>query len=261
MIWIICAVIAAVIICILLIRWDDKRIVCSRHVLETNGAELRIIHLSDIHSCDFTERLLRRVSAKKPDLIIVTGDLWDRTKLRIPEMTAFMEKLAGICETVYIPGNHEFHEPQHEQIFQQLAEMGINVLRHRIMDHKGISLLGMDVLKYGAFNDAELKRLSARGGYRIAAVHFPQFYEEVYSEYDIDLVLCGHAHGGQFRIPFTKIGLYSPGLGVFPKYSEGLHERNGVKMIVSRGIGNSRFPFRLFNPPEMIVIDLRSKKA
>lgn len=259
--WIIFAVIAAVIICIFLIRWDDRRIVRSRYVLETDREGMRIVHLSDIHSCDFTDRVIKRVCAENPDLIVVTGDLWDRTKLNIPDMTAFMKRLANICDTVYIPGNHEFHEPQHEQIFQQLAELGVNVLRHRIMDFKGVSILGMDVLKYGAFNEAELKRLEKRGGYRIAAAHFPQFFEEVYSEYDIDLVLCGHAHGGQFRIPFTKIGLYSPGMGIFPKYSEGLHERGGVKMIVSRGIGNSRFPFRLFNPPEMIVIDLRSRKA
>lgn len=258
MIPVLCAVAAAILIFIW-VRLDDRRIVRTRYTLQTDGTSCRIVHLSDLHSCEFTDRLFRRVCAEDPDLIVITGDLWDRTKLRIPEMTDFAEKLAGICETVYIPGNHEFHAPEHECIFQQLEKSGVHVLRHRIMDFDGFSLLGMDILKYGAFNDAELKRLSARGGYRIAAAHFPQFYEEVYSEYDIDLVLCGHAHGGQFRIPFIKVGLYSPGMGVFPKYSEGLHERNGVKMIVSRGIGNSRFPFRLFNPPEMIVIDLRSK--
>ena len=259
MIWIAAAAIA-VIICILVFL-DNRRIVSSRYIFMTEGASRRIVHLSDIHSCKFTDKLLARVHAESPDLIIITGDLWDRSKLRIPEMISFIGSLAKVCDTVYLPGNHEFHHAEHEQIFQQIERSGVQVLRHRIMDCDGISVLGMDMLKYGAFSDAELTRLQQRPGYRIAAAHFPQLFDEVYSQYDIDLVLCGHAHGGQFRIPFIKIGLYSPEMGVFPKYSEGLHERSGVKMIVSRGIGNSRFPFRLFNPPEMIVIDLRSKEA
>jgi len=260
MIWIPVAAFAVIFICIL-VYLDNRRIAHSHHVLATQGISRRIVHLSDIHSCSFTDKLLERVRKENPELIIVTGDLWDRSKLRVPEMIAFIRRLAEICDTVYSPGNHEFHEPEHEQIFRQIEKIGIHVLRHRIMDFRGVSVLGMDLLKYGAFNDAELKRLEHCSGFRIAAAHFPQFFEDIYSQYDIDLVLCGHAHGGQFRIPFLKIGLYSPGMGVFPKYSEGLHKLNGVKMIVSRGIGNSRFPFRLFNPPEMIVVDLRSKEA
>ena len=174
-------------------------------------------------------------------------------------MMDFAEKLCGICKVVYVPGNHEFHEPDHEQIFLQLSARGAEVLRHRILQMDDLQILGIDMLQYGAFTRQELERLEQREGFRMVAAHYPHDFEKIYAGRKIDLVLCGHAHGGQFRIPFVKKGIYSPGQGLFPKYSEGLHELDGVKMIVSRGIGNSRFPFRLFNCPEVIVIDLKKE--
>jgi Predicted phosphohydrolases len=80
----------------------------------------------------------------------------------------------------------------------------------------------------------------------------------VYSANDVDLVFCGHAHGGQIRLPVVK-GLYAPHQGVNPKYTEGMHEQNGTTMVVSRGLGNSRFPFRVFNHPEVVAVELRSE--
>ena len=238
---------------------NNTCIVCSRHEIHTQKAQGRILHLSDLHSCRFTERLKKRILREKPDLIVITGDLWDRKKRRIHRMVCYAEELCRICPVVYVPGNHEFHEPDHERIFAQMKQRGIDVLRHRIKAYGGITVLGMDLLKYGAFTQQELKRLEQAEGFRLAAAHYPESFERIFAGREIDLVLCGHAHGGQFRIPFLKKGLYSPGQGVFPRYSEGLHEKDGVKMIVSRGIGNSRFPFRLFNLPEIVVIDLKRK--
>lgn len=254
MIWI-CAVLVGVIVCTILI--SNNCITVSRHEIRTEQGQGCIVHLSDIHSCRFTERLRKRVEKEAPDLIVITGDLWDRTKRDIPRMLDFAEKLCGIGRVVYVPGNHEFHEPEHEQIFLQLQKKGAEVLRHRIITVGEIHLLGLDQLKYGAFTEQELQRLEAREGFRMVLAHYPQDFETVYAGRKIDLVLCGHAHGGQFRIPFVKKGIYSPGQGIFPKYSEGSHEKDGVKMIVSRGIGNSRFPFRLFNTPEIVVIRLK----
>ncbi|MDE6613711.1 MAG: hypothetical protein K2K28_04075 [Clostridia bacterium] len=85
--------------------------------------------------------------------------------------------------------------------------------------------------------------------------HEPQYFEN-YVKAGFPLTLCGHAHGGQWRIPFTGRGLYAPKQGRFPKYTQGLHEKEGRKMIISRGLGNSEFPLRLFNRPEIVVIDL-----
>lgn len=240
---------------------NNRLIVCSRHTILTEKAAGRILHLSDLHSCRFTRRLYQKIQREQPSLILITGDLWDRRKRDIPRMVDFAASLSAICPVGYVPGNHEFHDPEHEQIFLQMEKRGIHVLRHRTECFSEFAVLGMDWMCYGAFSPQELSRLSRRPEYRIAAVHYPEFFETLYADYDIDLVLCGHAHGGQFRIPFLKKGIYSPDQGLFPRYSEGLHEQNGVKMIVSRGIGNSRFPFRLWNPPEIVVIDLKRSIA
>ena len=81
----------------------------------------------------------------------------------------------------------------------------------------------------------------------------------LYSRYNIDLVFTGHAHGGQIRLPFIG-GLYAPGQGVFPKYTDGVHEKNGTTMIISRGIGSSIFPFRINNNPEIISVTLKKAR-
>ena len=86
--------------------------------------------------------------------------------------------------------------------------------------------------------------------------HRPEFFE-LYASYKFDLVLSGHAHGGQFVLPFLG-GLFAPGQGFFPKYDAGLFEKNGTNMIVSRGIGNSIIPLRVNNRPEVILIELHS---
>lgn len=80
----------------------------------------------------------------------------------------------------------------------------------------------------------------------------------MYHEQDIDLVFSGHAHGGQFRVPIIK-GLYAPHQGVLPKYTEGVYTMGSTQLHVSRGLGNSRFPYRLFNHPEIIKVTLRCK--
>lgn len=249
----------ALFLLIFLIHLGNVHITYSHHTIFTEDAEERILHLSDLHSCKFTEKLAQKIRREHPTLIVITGDLWDRKKKEIPRMIAFAETLRKICPVIYVPGNHEFHEPTHESIFTLLEKKDIAVLRHRILEIGGLQILGLDHLKYSAFTAQEFARLKKRNGFRIVAAHYPHFFEMSYVNSGADLVLCGHAHGGQFRIPFTHRGLYSPGQGIFPKYSEGIHEKNGVKMVISRGIGNSRFPFRLFNPPEIVIIDLERK--
>lgn len=95
-----------------------------------------------------------------------------------------------------------------------------------------------------------------KDGYNILLTHRPEGFE-IYKDYDIDLVLSGHAHGGQARIPFTNISVIAPNQGIFPKYTKGPYESNGTKMHVSAGIGNSLIPIRIFNPSELIQIDIK----
>ena len=80
-----------------------------------------------------------------------------------------------------------------------------------------------------------------------------------YVKENIDLAFTGHAHGGQIIIPFLRQGIFAPNQGFFPKYTEGMHEKDGTVMVVSRGLGNSSFPFRIFNRPELIEVTLTVK--
>jgi len=103
--------------------------------------------------------------------------------------------------------------------------------------------------------DAKLKALLIEDStYTVLLSHRPELFD-VYADNNIDLVLSGHAHGGQVRLPFID-GLAAPNQGLFPQYSEGVHENNRTKMVVSRGLGNSIFPIRINNRPELVVFTL-----
>lgn len=216
--------------------------------------DCRVMFISDVHSKRVEKRLAKRIAKYAPTALFVGGDLWDRKKHSIEKDIDFLADIAKDIPVFYSPGNHDYSFSEREQMLTALAKKGINVLRAEKAELFGMEIVGFDRLRYSNFLNGALFKKTQK--FRIMLTHFPQYFEE-YAQLDIDLILAGHAHGGQFRIPFLKKGLYSPGQGIFPKYSEGMHENNGTKLIVSRGIGNTnRFPFRLFNPPEVIVIDL-----
>ena len=232
----------------------------TKHEIATHkiARKVRFLLISDIHSKKVQGPLENIVKKNTPDCIVIAGDLWDRKKARVKECVKMVSALSKYAKVVYTPGNHDYSYPQREQMFNALRKEGISVLRADTREICGIQLVGIDYLSYRIFMKNVLKQYTDR--YRVLLTHFPQYFCSEYIKYGVDLVLCGHAHGGQFRMPFTHRGLYSPGQGLFPKYTEGMHECNETKMLVSRGIGNSnRFPFRLFNPPEAVIIDLVPK--
>ena len=95
-------------------------------------------------------------------------------------------------------------------------------------------------------------------GYRILLAHRPDAIDE-YRQMDFDLILSGHAHGGQWRIPGWINGVYAPGQGLFPRYAGGLYLLDDLAFIVSRGLSNNTWVPRIFNPPELVVIELTGK--
>lgn len=162
---------------------------------------------------------------------------------------------------------------------EELRKIGFTVLLNEIATDRTndnlIQILGLDenqanfedykARKNGTFIYKDMSpyfnRLDTKSGYKIVLSHFPENFRAVaennYEKYDFDLQLSGHAHGGQFKLPF--IGpVFSPGQGLFPKYAQGEHG-DRPKLIVSRGIGNAEFPFRLFNHPEINVITISKK--
>lgn len=242
-------------------------------------------------------QVIERTAACSPDFIVITGDLVDSKVYSSQnsalaagtgqepagqEMLSFVEQLLSIAPVWFVYGNHEMillDDPQNNPFKLALQEMGVEILNNRavILEKGGesIQMLGVQdpatLYKDPVFSDAGnnteekmhtlLKAVTqeiTEDGFTILLSHRPETFA-VYQQYPVDLVLTGHAHGGQFRIPFLG-GLYAPGQGYFPRYTSGLYEENGCSMIVGRGIGNSIIPFRIFNEPEIVSVVLKCKK-
>lgn len=236
---------------------------------------IRIVQLSDLHSKPF-KKVLKKVDEIKPDIICVTGDYINDREKNKKKMLKYAKALVARAKVYYITGNHERRLDNFDELMNELAEVGFIVLLNRvsIYNDKGfeIDFLGLDenqadfddykARKKGTFEYKDMspyfKQLDELGGYKMVLSHFPENFMGVkemnYSQYDFDLQLSGHAHGGQFCLPF--IGpVYSPGQGLKPKYAKGSFG-DRPKLIVSRGLGNAEFPFRLFNHPEINVINI-----
>lgn len=236
---------------------------------------LKIVQLSDLHSKPFN-KVLKKTQELNPDIICITGDYINDKCKNKDKMLSFGKELVKIAKVYYITGNHERRLENFDSIMQELSDIGFIVLLNRISvyNDKGfdVNILGLDenqadfkdykARKNGTFVYKDMSpyfaELENNSGFKIVLSHFPENFENVkemnYSQYNFDIQLSGHAHGGQFCLPF--IGpVFSPGQGLFPKYAKGSFG-DRPKLIVSRGLGNAEFPFRLFNHPEINVINI-----
>lgn len=221
-----------------------------------------IAQISDLHNAQFGENnrdLLRLLSDTKPDLIVITGDLLDSRYTDMESALAFAKKLVKIAPCYYVTGNHEARISDYGDFEKQLSEIGVTVLRNTSLtlerESQTITLAGIDDPSFlgNTLFSKKLEQLSSEG-FTILLSHRPEYFEQ-YCRYSFDLVLSGHAHGGQFRIPFLG-GLVAPGQGFFPEYDGGIYTSGTTTMAVSRGLGNSILPIRLNNPPEILLITL-----
>ena len=228
----------------------------------------KIAHVSDLHNAVFgrkNEKLLSLIRAAEPDIIAITGDLIDSRHTDIDSALAFVEAAAEIAPVYYVTGNHE-SRLDFDEIEPRLIAAGARVLRNEAEDigHGGerIRLAGIDdpsFIRTGGTSEeraaAELEQLGDGGGtFTVLLAHRPELVE-VYAEYGAGLVLSGHAHGGQVRLPLLG-GLYAPGQGLLPEYDSGLYSLGETQMVVSRGLGNSVAPLRVNNRPELVIVTL-----
>ena len=238
---------------------------------EFNG--FTIVQVSDLHNADFgtnQENLLHAVQKASPDIIAVTGDLIDSSHTDVAKAMEFISGAIDIAQVYYVTGNHEAWSDQYAVLKQQLLHAGVVILDNKELwinnGTASIQLLGLsdpdftgDDASYeiSAQMSTKLKALRNEDSrYTVLLSHRPELLE-VYAENGIDLVLTGHAHGGQVRLPFVG-GLVAPNQGFFPKYTEGIYEKEQTKMLVSRGLGNSVIPLRVNNRPELVVVTLKS---
>ena len=231
----------------------------------------RIAQVSDLHNAEFGEgnsKLLELLSQTEPDIIVLTGDLIDSRNTDIEIALAFAREAMKIAPVYFVSGNHEARVIEYEDLKMGLSEAGVNVLENQIVEitreGESITLMGIDDPSFQEnylFGDSEgvakqaietLLRVS--DGYTVLLSHRPELFD-LYVETGMDLVFSGHAHGGQFRLPFIG-GLVAPNQGFFPKYDAGQFTEENTTMIVSRGVGNSIVPLRFNNRPEIIVVML-----
>ena len=238
-------------------------------------AGFRIAQVSDLHNKDFGEgygQLLTLLSQINPDIIVVTGDLIDSRQTDLDIALEFAWQAGKIARVYYVSGNHEARVPEYEDLKTGLVKAGVVILENQKVqitrEGESITLMGIDDPSFQEdylFGDSESVARQAiedlkneSDGYTVLLSHRPELFN-LYVDTGMDLVFSGHAHGGQFRLPFIG-GLVAPNQGFFPEYDAGQFNEENTTMIVSRGVGNSIIPIRFNNRPEIVLVTLRNMK-
>lgn len=274
----ICILSGILLILIVWAAWGNAALELNTYTISSRGLPdafdgYRIAQVSDLHNAEFgdgNQRLLDMLREAEPDMIAITGDLIDSRKTNIAVALAFAEEAVRIAPCYYVSGNHEARVPEYRELKAGLEAAGVTVLDDARVEieifGKSITVIGVNDPSFhadyltsdAAVMDRKLSELSSEdASFTILLSHRPELFD-TYAAHDMDLVLTGHAHGGQFRLPLIG-GLIAPNQGLFPKYDDGLYSEGNTNMIVSRGLGNSIIPFRFNNRPEVVLIELKSQ--
>ncbi|WP_395761600.1 metallophosphoesterase [Bacillus sp. 3G2] len=231
----------------------------------------KILQISDLHNKQFGDNqdvLIQKIKSIDPDVIAITGDLIDSKSYDAEVSMQLIREIVKKYPVYFVTGNHEQWSGKYNRLEKELKKYDVNVLRN---EHVGIqkgeqeiNLLGIDDPEFVTGNRDEgniiideIKKAKIEmqpDTYNVLLSHRPEFLTE-YAKEKVDLVLSGHAHGGQVRLPFIG-GLVAPNQGIIPTYTAGLYEKQNTSMVVSRGLGNSIIPQRIFNRPELVVVQL-----
>lgn len=229
---------------------------------------IRLALITDLHSCDYgqgQQDLINAVNQAQPDIILFGGDMVDD---ELPEEKAyeFLAAIGAEYPSYYVSGNHEFWSNNMKYIKEKIQSFGITILegeeRTLMIEGEKINIFGIDDPEIGEQSYYEqlskAERQSPAEDFSILLAHRPERIQE-YMEYDFDLILSGHAHGGQWRIPGIIDGLLAPDQGWFPEFTGGLKQISTTDFIISRGLSreSTRIP-RIFNPPELVIIDINA---
>lgn len=254
------------------IQVNEIQIESTRIPKEFDG--YRIAHIADLHNAEFGKeqsKLLLKLHEANPDLIVITGDLIDSKTPNVTVAMDFVKAAVKIAPVYYVTGNHEAWTHKYSELKKELIKSKVKILdddkEELRKGNSAILLLGLkdpafyhlDPVEEGAMLSSKLMELKKDAqDFSLLLSHRPEHFES-YVESGIDLVLSGHAHGGQFRIPFIG-GVIAPNQGFFPKYTAGLYQDKNTAMVVSRGLGNSIIPVRINNPPEIVMVILKAGK-
>lgn len=218
--------------------------------LPTNFSGFKILHLSDIHDHKFSKSFYKQVNSLSPDIVVITGDVIDSRRYDLEKCVNNLKYLE--YPIYYVSGNHETRSGHIKEIEESLSNLGVYVLKN---ETKVLEIGDQQIFIHGIEEPTRPK--FSINGYTILLSHRTELIN-YYSRTGVDLVLSGHAHGGQINL-FGK-GLYAPNQGFMPEYTSGVHQFITYTHVINRGIGNSMFPQRLFNRPELILLTLERDK-
>lgn len=275
--WIVLAALCALLACLIpYLLWANAALTVSHVELDLLPGEgsFTIAQVSDLHNAEFgggNRELLAILEEAEPDLIAITGDLIDSRRTDPAPALAFLEGAVELAPVCYVTGNHEFRAyDAYQDLKSQMEELGVIVLENEsmVLEEVPLRVIGLDDPSFGVRSDPSatpeqilqgaLTALAPQAGEEdlrtVLLAHRPE-YVELYAQHGADLVLSGHAHGGQVRLPGVG-GLYAPGQGFLPAYTSGLYQIGETSLVVSRGLGNSLFPLRVNNRPEVMLVKL-----
>lgn len=258
----------AILVALALIALDERLILRTYTVASPKlTAEVRLAVVTDFHSSDNADDVVAMVASCAPDAVLMVGDMFDDdTANRPTERTlSLMRQLSAQYPCYYVSGNHEAWTGEMDALYQQTEEAGVKVLRMSsgVLTVRGqrIALCGIpdpyEMVYSGAPDTEEQLRQALEdvdpADFTVLLAHRPELLAK-YAQFPLDLVVSGHAHGGQVRIPGVLNGLYAPNQGWFPKLAGGAYTQDGTTLIVSRGLAvRTRLP-RIFNRPEVVLV-------
>lgn len=258
----------AMLVILMLIALDERLILRTYTVTSPKlTAEVRLAVVTDFHSSDNADDVVAMVASCAPDAVLMVGDMFDDdTQNRPTERTlSLMRQLSAQYPCYYVSGNHEAWTGEMDALYQQTEEAGVTVLRMSsgVLTVRGqrIALCGIpdpyEMVFSGAPDTEEQLRQAMENvdsaDFTVLLAHRPELLAK-YAQFPFDLVVSGHAHGGQVRIPGVLNGLYAPNQGWFPKLAGGAYTQDGTTLIVSRGLAvRTRLP-RIFNRPEVVLV-------
>ncbi len=269
-----------VIICFILLLaiylyYENSVLKITKHVIksskinkEFNG--FKIAQVSDFHNVSIkrlNNKIVNTLKMEKPDIIVITGDIVHSEAKK--HTLRFIKQIKDICDIYYVTGNHEKKMGLYDELKKDLIKENFNILENQRVEitrnNYSINILGIIDPSFASrsknsnkvINDLINKIKYDDSKYNILLSHRPEAFD-IYCDNKIDLVFTGHAHGGQMRV--CGHGLFAPDQGILPKYTSGVFNKDNTNMVVSRGIGNSKFPFRINNRPELVIVTLEGDK-
>ncbi len=244
--------------------WGNRSIVTTEYrvtspALPRGFRGFRMAHIADWHNAPFTRALQKRVQAAAPHIICITGDFLDARRTDIPGALRTARALAELAPCYYVMGNHEDRIPMYSEFEAGLLAAGVHVLHNEAVTlrRKGdtVTLLGADDPGRRTDFPWVLDTLRQQApDFALLLCHRPERFRD-YCHTGFHVVLTGHAHGGQVRLPIIG-GVVAPHQGFFPQYDAGVYRQGDTAMVLSRGLGNSLCPLRVNNRPELVIVEL-----